>query len=222
MLTYFITGASRGIGHEFVLQILSQGHKVIATARAPGVLEKEFGDRALILSLDVTKQNQVDDLAHAVNSPIDVLINNAGVLLGEDAPFQKVSSEKLFESFNVNTLGAIRVTQALLPHLQKSPQAKVINITSKMGSIEDNGSGGYYGYRMSKAALNMFTKSFAVDFPKITTLCLHPGWVQTDMGGANALVRTEDSVRGLLKVIQRAKPSDSGGFFDFTGEEISW
>ena len=114
------------------------------------------------------------------------------------------------------------VTQALLPCLERAAAPKVVNISSLMGSIEDNSSGGTYAYRMSKAALNMFTKTFAVDFPKIATLTMHPGWVKTDMGGANAPTEKTESVKGLLKVILASSLKNTGQFIDYEGDKLPW
>jgi NAD(P)-dependent dehydrogenase (short-subunit alcohol dehydrogenase family) len=220
--TILITGCSRGIGHEIARQLAADGHAVIATARNPAILEREFGDRARVFSLDVNDPTSVRDLARRVDGPIDVLINNAGVLLDADSDFATVSLDKINESLAVNALSAMRVTQAFLPHLEKGTKPVVANITSLMGSIADNKSGGYYGYRMSKAALNMFTKSFAIDYPEITAICLHPGWVQTDMGGGEAPTPAAESAKGLINVILKAKKSQSGCFLNFKGQEMPW
>jgi NAD(P)-dependent dehydrogenase (short-subunit alcohol dehydrogenase family) len=219
---FLITGANRGIGLELARQLVAAGHSVVATARKPSGLESKLKGNSLIYPLDVGSPESIGELAGRLDGPIDVLINNAGVIGDGDTGFETASPEKIMESFTVNALGAFRVTQALLKHLERGTKPKVVNITSQMGSIADNKSGGYYGYRMSKAALNMFTKSLAVDFPKWTVLCLHPGWVQTDMGGREAPVSPEDSARGLIKVIEKAGTSESGRFFNFRGEELPW
>ena len=116
----------------------------------------------------------------------------------------------------------MRVTRAFLPHLRQSAQPKLIHITSLMGSIADNESGGYYGYRMSKAALNMFNKSFAIDYPEVISLVVHPGWVKTDMGGPQAPLPPEIAVRGILSVVNRATTKQTGKFFDYEGNELPW
>ena len=116
----------------------------------------------------------------------------------------------------------MRVTRALLPNLRMAKAPKVINITSRMGSIDDNTSGGYYGYRMSKTALNMFNSSFSREFKDILAVVMHPGWVKTDMGGPSAPTEIYDSVKGLLSVINSLSLKDSGRFVDFRGEGIKW
>lgn len=222
--TWVVTGASRGIGLGFVKHLLGREQKVFAVTRGESVELKALSkDKNLtIVVCDLSKEGQEKELAKTLgDSPVDVLINNAGVLLNEDG-FKALKTKDLRDSMNVNLEMPIRVTQALLPLLQKSADPKVAHITSRMGSIADNGSGGYYSYRISKAALNMFNKSFSIDFPKITALVLHPGWVQTDMGGAGAQITVDQSVTGLLKVIDGAGPKASGRFFNYSGEELPW
>jgi NAD(P)-dependent dehydrogenase (short-subunit alcohol dehydrogenase family) len=116
----------------------------------------------------------------------------------------------------------MRVTKAFYPLLNKSEHPVIANITSLMGSIEDNSSGGNYAYRMSKAALNMFTKTLSVEFKKAVVLSLHPGWVKTDMGGSGATTETSESAAGLLKVIRESSPKSSGHFFNFKGQPLHW
>lgn len=116
----------------------------------------------------------------------------------------------------------MRSAKAFLPLLKKSAHPIIANMTSQMGSIGDNGSGGSYAYRISKAALNMFTKTLAHELPSATVLSLHPGWVKTDMGGSGAPTETRDSAAGLLKVIKSASTKQSGHFLNFRGQEIEW
>lgn len=225
--TYLVTGANRGIGLEFARQILDGGDEVIATARKPEEakqLKELTCDALTILPLDVTSQESVDGLAKSVASrTIDVLINNAGISNWSEniASLDIGDVQRVFE---VNVKGPIRVTKAVLPMLMKGNDPVIAHITSKMGSIEDNSSGGSYSYRISKAALNMFNKSLSQDdhTSGVTCVVLHPGWVQTDMGGSNARITPSESVAGLLKVIRGLKTGDSGKFYDYAGEEIPW
>jgi NAD(P)-dependent dehydrogenase (short-subunit alcohol dehydrogenase family) len=126
------------------------------------------------------------------------------------------------ETFDTNVLGPLRMSQALLPHLRRASQPKLVNITSLMGSIADNSSGGSLAYRTSKAALNMVTKNFAREENGITVLCLHPGWVQTDMGGDRAPLTTKASAEGILDVVLKSGSGDTGKFFNYSGKELPW
>jgi len=126
------------------------------------------------------------------------------------------------QSYQINTIAPFLMTKELLPLLKKSKAAKAVHVTSKMGSIDDNTSGGYYGYRSSKSALNMINKSLSIDNPWLSTIVIHPGWVKTDMGGSGAAVEVADSASGIWKVINNLTTKDSGQFFDFTGKKINW
>jgi NAD(P)-dependent dehydrogenase (short-subunit alcohol dehydrogenase family) len=226
---YVISGTSRGIGLELTHQALKSGHTVWALARHPEksekliALQREFPETLKTASVDVTSDSSVSAFSQKMgNAPIDILINNAGAYLDQEADFETLDFKKVVESFETNTVGAMRMTKALLPHLKKSKKAKLIHITSLMGSIKDNTSGGAYAYRISKAALNMFSKSFACDFPEITSAVVHPGWVKTDMGGSNAPTSIEESAKGIHKVISELSQNDNGSFLDFEGEALPW
>jgi NAD(P)-dependent dehydrogenase (short-subunit alcohol dehydrogenase family) len=216
-----ITGASRGIGAEFTRVLLAEGHEVHAVSRNPERLAAHTKNKNLhVHSIDLENVVGPEHLVRALEGrPVDLLINNAGMYAGADE-LGKMNFEDVRSSFEVNTLLPMRVCQALLPVLHKG--AKVAQITSLMGSIDDNSSGGAYAYRMSKAALNMFNKCFAIERKDLTALVLHPGWVKTDMGGSGAPTTPEQSVAGMLKVINGAGASDSGKFFDFEGNALSW
>jgi NAD(P)-dependent dehydrogenase (short-subunit alcohol dehydrogenase family) len=222
-----ITGAGRGIGLEWARVLLNDGNTVVATSRSvtPELerLTRDFPDRAVAIAVDVSSPNLKKEIeGHAaLKAPIDLLINNAGVLKTE-GEFASMDTSMIEESMRVNALGPVRVTQILLPKLKQSSVAIVANITSLMGSIADNRGGGYYSYRMSKAALNMFCKSFSVDFPEIISVVLHPGWVQTRMGGGGAHITPAQSVSGMINVVSRLKKSDSGRFFNYDGKELPW
>ncbi|MEN9836232.1 MAG: hypothetical protein RL011_2425 [Pseudomonadota bacterium] len=227
--TVLITGANRGIGLGLVSKFLAHGHEVIATARNPDgarelwEFEHTYPGRCRIVELDVTDNASIAKLATSLKGhAIDTLINNAGYLSSPAGGFADLRESDVAKSFNINSLGPIKVTQALLPNLQAAAAPMLVVISSKMGSLADNSSGGYYAYRMSKSALNMFVRSFAVDFPDITAVTLHPGWVKTDMGGEMAPTTVEESATGLFRVITSLKPVDSGRFIDFRGDEVAW
>jgi len=217
-----ITGASRGIGAEFVRALLAKGHEIHAVSRNPAPLAELAKENKKLHLHEIDLENVAgpDRLCREMKGEkIDLLINNAGMYAGADE-LAKMKFEDVRLSFEVNTILPMRVCQALLGCLAK--EAKVAQITSLMGSIDDNGSGGAYAYRMSKAALNMFNKCFAIEYPGLTSIVLHPGWVQTDMGGKAAPTTPTESVAGMLKVIEKVKTSDSGKFYDFEGEELPW
>jgi len=222
--TVLITGANRGIGLELARQYSAEGWQVIGTARKPDAATELRALDVQILQLDVTDQESVARLAQSLEDrSIDVLINNAGIL-----PMVRSIAAIDFDQFNyimaVNTVGPIRVTQALLPNLRAGQFKKVINTTSVLGSIAGNSTGSFYGYRESKAALNMFTRSLAaeLDTEGFTCIVLHPGWVQTDMGGANAPTTVQKSALGIRTVIANVGPSDNGTFWTHEGEHMAW
>lgn len=230
MATYVVTGANRGIGLELVAQLVAQGHHVLATARQPeraealSALSSEHPGQIEVFALDVSDPASVTAFGQAVGDrPVDVLINNAGVLLRGGGPGE-LDYEKIELTFRINTLGPLRVTEALLPALRAAAQPVIANITSQMGSIADNTSGGAYSYRISKAALNMAIRSLALDLGRqgMVALVLHPGWVQTDMGGPNAKITTTQSVTGMLSTIQSATAEHAGKFWNWDGTELPW
>jgi len=226
---YAVIGASRGIGLEFVSQLVSNGHHVIATARDPEKnaalqeLLKSSGDRLSVHALDCTNGESVKKFAKAIEGHgIDVLINNAGVNAEGGSKLREQDFAQVLAVLNTNAVGPMRITAALLPNLKKSKGAKLINISSKMGSFADNFSGGSYSYRMSKVALNMFNKSFMFEEPDVISVVVHPGWVKTDMGGSAAPLTPAKSVDGMLKLIDGLKLQDSGRFYEYSGKEIAW
>ncbi len=215
-----ITGASRGIGKEFVRHYLKKGCEVHAVTRNSERLNEMKTEKLTLHSIDLESPEGAKNLANVLNGKkIDLLINNAGILLDRGSKLLELSEEIVRKSFEVNTLIPFRVCQALLPNLKGG---KVAQITSLMGSIADNGRGGYYGYRMSKVALNMFNRSFSIDHPEILTVALHPGWVKTEMGGEGATTSTEESVAGMTKIIDSLTPEKSGNFYDYEGDELPW
>lgn len=224
-MNIIITGASKGIGLELCQLALSQGNSVCAAARtatqSQGLLKlsQEFGTKLILVDLDVTSEKAPEQLLAAVQAwpQVDLLLNNAGVLDQSDDP------KALMQSFQINSVAPFVITKALLGKLKKSTKPMVTQITSLMGSIADNSSGGYAGYRASKTALNMFNKCLSLDNPWLTAIVVHPGWVQTDMGGPSAPVKAVDSAKGIWQVIANAqKNSSSGQFFDYKGKSLPW
>lgn len=222
--TVLITGANRGIGLEMARQFSERGYVVIGTARKPDEATDLKALKVQVEQLDVIDSASVSALARRLDGvPIDLLVNNAGVGGQTAGSFAAVDFDKVAHTFDVNSLGPMRVTQALLPNLEAGEGRTIVQITSVMGSIEQNG-GGFFGYRASKAALNMLNKSLAVELGKQGFVCLalHPGWVKTRMGGAGAPVEPEDSVAGILEVIDGLTPDDNGRFLDYQGKTIPW
>jgi len=230
---YVITGAGRGIGLELTKQALEAGHKVSALVRSPdkspGIAElgKKFAQGSTkqlhVYPVDVLSDSSVEAFVRDLGGEcVDVLINNAGKYLDGSSGFEDLDLQKVTDTFATNTIGPMRVARALLPNLKKSKNPKVVNITSLMGSIGDNESGGSYAYRMSKTALNMFNKCFSIDFPEIVSVVVHPGWVKTKMGGEGAPTHTHESASGIHKIIDRVTKKDTGHFFDFEGDELPW
>lgn len=227
-----ITGANRGLGLEYTKQYVEAGSHVLACCRDPESAEDllklatNFKELLSVHKLDVGDFSQVDLLAASLEGQaIDVLINNAGIYPDSGSGvFSDVDYVAWLEAFRINSMAPFKVAQAFTPHLKQGKLKKLVNMTSKMGSIADNTSGGSYLYRSSKTALNMITKSLSIDLAKdgITALVLHPGWVLTDMGGPNALITTAQSISGLRQVIERATLADAGKFYAYDGQEIPW
>lgn len=215
-----ITGANRGIGLALTQQYCQQGHQVSAVCRNASAALSASGAR-VIDQVDVTEAAGIARLQKALgDSPIDILINNAGLLVGDqlgELPWADIERQ-----FAVNTLGPLRVTQALVGNMAHG--AKVALITSRMGSVADNTSGGYYGYRMSKAALNVAGKSLAVDLaPKgVAVALLHPGFVQTDMVNHAGDISAEDAASRLRARIEALNLDNSGEFRHANGELLPW
>ena len=228
-LVWFVTGASRGIGLAMTRHLLALGHTVIGACRNPDgardlwELRSDFKSRFRYVWLDLNDLKSIEAVAAEFKDQrVDVVVNNAGVLKGAGQSLSELSFDDVARSFEINTIAPMRVAKAMLPSLLRSTNPRLVNMTSMMGSISDNKSGGYYGYRMSKTALNMFNKCFALEFPRITSLAVHPGWVKTEMGGAQAPTEPEESVEGIVKVILGSGLNDTGRFIDFRGNSIEW
>jgi len=228
-----VTGANRGLGLEFVRQLLARGDRVVATCRHPGkatalnALAGEHPGRLHVLPLDVADPRAIAELQRELllladdGDRLDLLVNGAGVLHSGER-FGSVSAVNLDDSFRTNAMGPFLLTQALAPRLADG--ARVANITSQLGSIANTTRFGTPSYDISKAAQNMATALLAAALRErgILVVALHPGWVQTDMGGLGANVTPADSVAGLLRVIGGLKPADSGRFLDWRGQSLPW
>ena len=228
-----VTGANRGLGLEFVRQLLARGDRVVATCRHPGkatalnTLAGEHPGRLHVLPLDVADPRAIAELQRELllladdGDRLDLLVNGAGVLHSGER-FGSVSAVNLDDSFRTNAMGPFLLTQALAPRLADG--ARVANITSQLGSIANTTRFGTPSYDISKAAQNMATALLAAALRErgILVVALHPGWVQTDMGGLGANVTPADSVAGLLRVIGGLKPADSGRFLDWRGQSLPW
>ncbi len=220
MKNILVTGANRGIGLELCRQLEKQGHNVIAVCRTTSEALKEL-NLTTIDGIDVTDNASLDQLKLQLNdTTIDVLVNNAGVL--SNNTLGSIDYETVIQQYQVNAIGPLKVTEALLPLLRSG--SKVAIITSRMGSMSDNDSGGHYGYRMSKAAVNMAATSLSVDLkPKgIAVGLLHPGYVKTDMTGHQGFVDTSHSAQGLMARIEQLNLDNTGTFWHAEGEQLPW
>ncbi|MFC4725902.1 SDR family oxidoreductase [Glycocaulis abyssi] len=224
-----ITGANRGIGLEHTRVLLSRGWHVSAACRNPDKASDlkalDPGDgRLKILAYDAGKAGAADALKAEVSGPIDILFANAGVFGPNDQSFGNSDFDAITRTLQVNAIAPLKLAEAFADQVAKS-QLKVMALqSSRMGSIADNTSGGYYAYRASKAALNAIGRSLSVDLkPKgIITLIFHPGWVKTDMGGAGGTLTVNECVEGQLDLIARANPAMNGRFFHVSGEDLDW
>lgn len=220
MKRVLVTGANRGIGLEFCRQLAARGDEVIAVCRQVSPELQQLGVKILD-GIDVSQEMDVARLRRELqNVPLDVIINNAGILVRDKLPIPVFPD--IAKQFEVNAMAPLRVAVALLDNLSNG--SKIVAITSSMGSIAENTSGAYYGYRMSKAALNMAMKSLSIDLLErgIGVFVLHPGYVATDMTDHQGPVSTAESVQGLLARIDELELADSGSFRHAQGRNIAW
>lgn len=232
MNTVLITGANRGIGLEFCRQYAADGWRVLACSRDPhkadalAKLAAQYPELVEIHALDVADHQQIERLAqHLGKESIDLLLNNAGIYPDSDnRGFGHTDYAQWMQAFRINTMAPLKMAESFAAQIARSRNKTIVTITSKMGSIADNGGGGSYLYRSSKAAVNMVVKSLAIDLKAggVIAVVFHPGWVQTDMGGPNAMISAAQSVSGMRAVIARLTPADSGKFFGYDGQTIPW
>ncbi len=234
MQRVLVTGGSRGLGLEFVRQCLARGNLVFAGCRNPEnavdlqTLSVARPEQLTILTLDVTDEVAIDASVQAIRSHVDgldLLINNAGAYPRGETP-TTLNATTMLQAFQLNCVAPMIVAQRCLDLLRAGNHPKIVNISSKMGSLwwKEKEGGGDYSYCSSKAALNMLTRTLAFDLRSdgIIVVALNPGWVQTDMGGNSADLTPTESVRGMLDVIERLTEADTSRFFTWEGQEHPW
>ena len=225
MTTILITGANRGIGLELARQYVDDGDRVLACCRNPQeASDLKAIDGIRVFQLDVTDGASTETLkAELGDTPIDILINNAGINL-EPQSLEEMDFDKWEETFRVNSIGPFRVVQALIDNVKAGKDKKIVTISSKVGSIGEAGRIGNIAYSSSKSAVNMVTKIIAnrLRDDGIIAVPMHPEWVRTDMGGPSARISAEESAAGLRKVIAGLTLKTSGRFFQYDGEELPW
>ena len=231
MPSALITGANRGLGLEFARQYLADGWQVYATCRDPVSasalcpLAENSEGKLRILAMGVTDPVSIHATATEIDGEaIDLLVNNAGIIGPQGQTIGNMDYNAWAEVLAVNTMGPMRVSEAFVEHVACSDCKLIVTLTSGMGSITDNTSGGSIVYRSSKAAVNMVMRSLAIDLaPRgITCVVVNPGWVRTDMGGSNATLEPSESISRMRRLIATFGPEQSGKFFNHTGCEYPW
>ncbi|MEH6790171.1 SDR family oxidoreductase [Parasphingorhabdus sp.] len=221
MANIVITGANRGLGLEMAKQYAAEGWDVIGTAREPDeASELAAIDGVTVLPLDASDDASIDRFVQELgDGPIDLFVNNAGVYGPSD-----FDRGQWLDLFNVNVIGPVRLATALKDHVTKAADGKMVVLSSQVGSIAENDSGSMIYYRTSKAAVNQAWHSLTQQWQDdgLTLAMLHPGWVQTDMGGENADLTPQESVKGMRAVIDGLSPDRNGKFYDQSGREIPW
>jgi NAD(P)-dependent dehydrogenase (short-subunit alcohol dehydrogenase family) len=224
MATWIVTGANRGIGLAFARALVQRGERVVGTARRPESAEALRSTGARVEKLDVADDASVADFARRLaNESVDVLIHNAAI--GDAGPsIEHLDPGEVLRTLDVNAVGPVRLTRALLTNLRAGRTRKIVGITSGLGSLQQATGGGWYAYRMAKAALNTFIRTLAEELAPERFACvvICPGWVKTAMGGPEAPLTPEESVASMLKVIDRLTPSDTGRFLDRRGRDVPW
>lgn len=229
MTSVFITGANRGLGLEFARQYRAKDWRVFAACRNPDAakelqaLASQSNGQLTVHALDVTDESAITRLAAGLSrESIDVLINNAGVNHAAANEFSTDNAKAWFEVLAANVVAPVHVATAFFPHVARSKRRIIATISSRLASITES-YGGSYAYRASKAAVNAAMRSLSQDFAKdVTIVLLHPGWVQTDMGGARAPLKPAESVGQLVSLIDRIGPRDNGSFLNYDGTPIPW
>ena len=224
MGSWLVTGANRGIGLEFARKLSGRGERVVGTARRPERADELRETGARVEALDVGDDASAAALARSLDGEaLDVLVLNAAI--GEAGPgVDHLVAADVERTMNVNAVGAVRMTVALLPNLRAGKRRTIVALSSGLASIERNADGGWIAYRMSKAALNMFMRSAASELSRdgFTCVVIDPGWVRTAMGGKDAPLTTDASVEAMLRVVESLRPSDSGRFLDRRGRDVPW
>lgn len=225
MKNILITGANRGIGLKFA-EILSANNNIYATARDITNADdlKKF-DNTELLELDLLNKDSIKSFCSELKDiPLDMIINNAGIFQDEQMEETILDPELWLDEIMINAIGPVVLSQKLKENIMSGNDKKIIFISSQMGSIDDNYSGGYYFYRTSKSALNSAAKSLSIDWKAdgISVLMLHPGWVRTDMGGSNAKLDIDTSVRKMLDVINSLDMGKTGTFLNYEGKKLEW
>ena len=224
MPTWLVTGANRGIGLAFARTLSRRSESVIGTARRPERADELRETGARVEPLDVGDDASVAAFARSLEGEaLDVLVLNAAI--GEEGPgVDGLVAADVERTLNVNAVGAVRVTRALLPNLRAGKRRTIVALSSGLASIEHNAGGGWTAYRMGKAALNMFVRTAAAELShaRFTCVLIDPGWVRTAMGGPEAPLTPEASVEAMLRVIDGLRPSDSGRFLDRRGQDVPW
>jgi NAD(P)-dependent dehydrogenase (short-subunit alcohol dehydrogenase family) len=229
MLHWLVAGASRGIGLELARQLASRGERVTASVRSEAgraALEAALapaGNKSRVLVFDTREEAQVRGAAAAVDEPVDVLIANAGAYGPERQTALDTDFDGVLDLFNINTLGPLRVAQAFLPLVRRSETPRIVMMSSVLGSMALAGTFNV-GYRASKAALNKITQCLADDLKPegVAVVAIHPGWVRTDMGGPNATLSVEESVEGIIGVVENLTLAGTRRYLDYRGNEIDW
>lgn len=231
MSSVLITGAGRGIGLAFSEQYAAAGWRVFATCRAPEraaelqAIAERNADTVSLHPLDVGERAASAALAEELaDEAIDVLLNNAGVYGPRPQGFADADDDAWARVFDTNVMGPLRMAQAFAPHVGRSARRLIVTLSSRMASVGENDGGGAYIYRSSKAALNAVVKSLAIDLGArgIVSVCFHPGWVSSDMGGSGAPLSPAESAAGMRRVIDGLGPGDNGRFLDYDGGAIAW
>ena len=225
MKNILITGANRGIGLKFA-EILSANNNIYATARDITNADdlKKF-DHTELLELDLLNKDSIKSFCSELKDiPLDMIINNAGIFQDEQMEETILDPELWLDEIMINAIGPVFLSQKLKENIMSGNDKKIIFISSQMGSIDDNYSGGYYFYRTSKSALNSAAKSLSIDWKAdgISVLMLHPGWVRTDMGGSNAKLDIDTSVSKMLDVINSLDMGKTGTFLNYEGKKLEW
>jgi NAD(P)-dependent dehydrogenase (short-subunit alcohol dehydrogenase family) len=238
MKTMLITGANRGLGLDLTRRFAAEGWKIHACCRNPGRADALNALAAAhdvsVHALDVADFGQIETLKATIgNEAIDVLFNNAGIMGTDQKPVDRNDADQRFDTLDesewmtvmrVNTLAPMRMCEVFVDNVAASDRRQMVHMSSIVGSIASNQSGLWYHYSTSKTALNMVMRSMAADLRErgITVVSLHPGWTQTDMGGPGAALTIEESVGGMVEVVRKLTPADSGRFIAWNGEDVPW